>query len=481
MLDRLIYFILVLVILLPFTACDNLIYDQPINPTNDPKVYLLVSTRAVQSEVGLRSSINQDITLAEDSIHSLAMFIFDSTTGTKLGEYFRGDNFGNGVATYAFTIELTPGKRDFYFVANMSTSDLQSANITDRNSMDVFLNNPSRIMTNALYQSASKTLGFPMSRVYLNQVISEGGTIYQPIPFKPKQHTTEENKVVVNFAGSGTVERPYVELIRVVAKLEVILDNESYSVVDKIYFRNANRHFRLVEFETPPTDYFNDNSTNSVLTKLEGANIYVYYMPEAIFAPQLWTLSGDNKPINYFTIKTKDNKIYDIPIISNESTITTDYLSKAKGTFIGFTPNYTIFRNYHYKYLVKIQQKIEIIYEVEPWNIVNKSTYMGYGYNVEVDNNGDITITNTMDDCMPHKVRLVAKNGAYFGTPTNSTIEYGFNSTSDPNYDASKLKSGYSESFQVNKDVVAVGQPYLEVYYNKVPGTGITADKIFIK
>ncbi|MFA6702525.1 MAG: fimbrial protein [Dysgonamonadaceae bacterium] len=478
--DRLLYFILLLVVLMSFTACDKVIYDQ-VDTNSEPKVYLSVSTRAVQSEVSLRSSINQDVTLAEDSVYRLAMLIFDSATGAKLGEYFRSDNFGSGVATYAFTVELTPGKRDFYFVANMSATDLQSANITDRNAMETFLKDPSRLMAETLYTGASKKTGFPMSRIYLNQVISEGGTIYQPIPFRPKQYETEENKVIVNTEGYGTVEKPYVELIRVVAKLEVILDSASDLVVDKIYFRNANRHFRLIEFVTLPTDYFNDISRNSELRKLNGGSTYVYYMPESIFNSPKWTSSGDNKPINFFTIKTKDGIIYDVPIISNESTITTDYLSKAKGTFTGFTPNYNILRNHHYKLLVRIQQKIEIIYEVEPWNLVNKSIYMGYGYNVEVDNNGNITITNTIDDCMPHKLRLVAKNGAYFGTPGNTTVEFGFSSTSETGFDTSKLKSGYTQSFQVNKDDVTVGQPYLEVYYNKLPGASVTADKIFTK
>lgn len=478
---RTIYLVLLLAILLQFIACDNLIYDQPLNSNNDPKVYLSVSTRAAQSEIGLRSSINKDITLAEDSVYSLAMLIFDSTTGAKLGEYFRNDNFGSGVATYAFTVELTPGRRDFYFVANISATDLQGANITDRNAMDTFLKDPSRLMAETLYQGTSKKMGFPMSRIYLNQVISEGGTIYQPIPFRPKQYEMEENKVIVNTEGNGTVEKPFVDLIRVVSKLEVILDNASDLVVDKIYFRNANRHFRLIEFATPPTDFFNDISRNSELKKLNGSSTYVYYMPESIFNSPKWSSSGENKPINFFTIKTNDGKIYDIPIISNESTIITDYLSKAKGLFTGFTPNYNILRNHHYKYLVRIQQKIEIIYEVEPWNLVNKSTYMGYGYNVEVDNNGKVTITNTVDDCMPHKVYLIAKNGAYFVSPGNTMVEFGFSSTTDPSFDASKLKSGYTQSFQVNKDDVTVGQPYLEVYYNKVPGASVTADKIFTK
>lgn len=471
------YFILFLAVLLPFTACEKLIYDQPgDNADNGAKVYLTVSTRAAQQE-----SINEDITDYEDAVHSLAMLIFDTATGTKIGEYIN-TNVGSGIpATHVFNVELTPGKRDFYFVANMPGMEADLASISDRNAMDMYLGNASRIMNDLLYPGASETVGFPMARVYLSQDVTEGGTVYQPKPFKPKQYTTEEGKVVVNVAGNGTDERAYAELIRVVAKLEVKLNGTASLGVDKVYFRNANRNFRLVEFETPPTAFFSDNSTNTELKKLQGSNTYIYYMPEALITSAAWSDAGDNKPINYFTIVTIDGTEYDIPIISNETIITEDYLAKAKGTFSGFTPDYNIHHNRHYLFTVKNLDKIEIIYEIDPWNVVNKYTYMGYGYNVEVDDTGNIKITNTVDDCMPHKVRLVAINGAYFGTPGNTTVEYGYELESEVGYDEQKAKAGYSEDFQINKDGVTDGQPYMEVYYNKVKGAGIMPDKVFTK
>lgn len=482
---RLLYFIL-LATLLPFSACDSVIYDQPGDTGNEAKVYLSVSTRAAQANSGLRSSdtesINTDVTDFEDAVYNLSMWIFDSATGTKIGEYF-STNVGSGIpATRVFTVELTPGKRDFYFVANMPQEDLQGTKIPDRNAMDTYLGDASRILNDGLYPGASATGGFPMARVYLNQEVKEGGTIYQPKPFKPKQYNTEKGKVVVNATGSGTDEREYVELIRVVAKLEVTLDGTTDPGVSKVYFRNANRHFRLVEFQTAPTAFYNDNSTQiKELKRIGTTNTYLYYMPEAFITSATWSNTGNNQPINYFTIETTGGTEYDIPIISNGTSITADYLAKAKGTFSGFTPNYTVYRNHHYKYVVRNLKKIEIIYEIDSWNVVNKSTYMGYGYNVEVDDNGNIKITNTIDDCMPHKVRLVAVNGAYFGTPGNTTVEYGFESENDAGYDKQKSKVGYSENFQLNKDAVTAGQPYLEVYYNQVPGPDMTADKVFTK
>lgn len=484
--ERLLYFMVFLAVLLPFTACEKSVYDQPDDNTgSEPKVYLSVSIQAAEVRSGLRSSINDDDMDFEDGVYSLAMLIFDSATGTKIGEYFNS-NIGSGnPATRAFEAELTPGQRDFYFIANVPNLETDLAAISDRDAMDLYLNSVSRDLNDALYRGASQTEGFPMARVYLNQEITEGGTIYQPKPFKPKQYDTEEGKVVVNVAGSGADVRAYVELIRVVAKLEVNLDGSTDLGVDKVYFRNANRHFRLVEFETAPTAYFNDNASDTELRRLGTTNTYLYYMPEAIIASAAWNDNGsvDNKPINYFTIVTLDGTEYDIPIISNEASITSDYLAKAKGIFDGFTPDYNIHRNRHYQYVVRNLQQIEIIYEIDPWSVVNNSSYLGYGYNVIVDEDGHITITNTIDDCMPHKVRIVAVGGAYFGTPgnTTTTVEYGYESESETGYDANKAKAGYSEDFEVNRDAVATGQPYLEVYYNKVPGAGVTPDKVFTK
>lgn len=406
--DRLLYFIVFLAVLLPFTACDKLIYDQPGDNTgSEPKVYLSVNTRAAQAKSGLRSSINEDVTDFEDAVHSLAMLIFNSDPeGERVGIYVR-DNLGSGESTLAFTpVELTAGKSyDFYFVANMPNLETGLAGISDRDGMNAYLSNASRELSDALYRGASETESFPMARVYLKQEVTEGGTIYQPKPFKPKQYNTEERKVVVNAAGSGADEREYVELIRVVAKLEVTLDGTTDLGVDKVYFRNANRHFRLVEFETVPTTYFNDNSTNTELRKPGSSNTYIYYMPEAIITSATWSDTGNNQPINYFTIETNSGETYNIPIISNETSITTDYLAKATGNFIGFTPQYTIHRNDHYKYVIRNLEKIEIIYIVNPWELVNKALYMGYGYNVEVEGT-KVSINNTVEACDPYHVRL---------------------------------------------------------------------------
>lgn len=456
-------YIMLVAFILVFTGCDKLIYEQETG--NEPTVYLSVSTRAAHTNG--EESINEDNEDFEDRVHDLAMLIFDTGSGQKIVEYF-GSNLGTGVSSYAFTAELTPGQRDFYFVANRPNMPVDLQAISSRTEMEAYMNNIHDLDAD-LYLNATDTKGFPMARIYLNQTVSPGGTLYQPERFRPVVGGTAEDNV---------------KLIRVVAKLEVIFNGAADLGVDKIYFRNANRHFRLTTDPdvAEPTAFFNGNLTDTELKRIGTTNTYVYYMPEAIVpSSRTWSNTGNNEPINYFTIETTNGEKYDIPIISNETSITADYLAKAKGTVTGYAPNYNIYRNRHYKYVVRNLQQIEVIYEIDPWNVVNKFTYMGYGYNVEVDDDGNITITNTIDDCMPHKVRLVTRNGAYFGTPGSTTVEYGFESETDADYDEQKSKAGYSEGFQVNKDAVADGEPYLEVYYNKVPGTGVTPDKVFTK
>ena len=461
-------YVMLVALILVFAGCDKLIYDQQEPGGVDHTVHLSVNVRAAQVKSGLRAtdpSINTDATYYEDNVYDLAMLIFNSdVNGERVGIVHLNNNLGSGISTRAFQVELTAGKKyDFYFVANMPNMrvDLTEAYIPNREAMDSYLqrvNDVTRELGSTLYQGASATEGFPMARIYKNQLMEAGGTIYQPKPFKPKQYSSEEYKVEANALGEGDDTREYVELIRVVAKLEVNLDGTTDLGVDKIYFRNANHHFRLVEFDTPPAAYFNNNATNTELRRLGSSNTYIYYMPEAIIPSVTWSTAGSSnqQPINYFTIVTLDGTEYDIPIISNEASITSDYLAKAKGTFTGFTPDYTIHRNYHYKYVVKNLEKIEVIYEIDPWNLVERHTYLGYGYNVHIDENGKVTIHNTVDACPPHEIKLVAVNGATFGIgtpPTERIFTEDTPGAMSPDYQLSNIPSA--------------GE-YLQVWYNDI-------------
>lgn len=409
--------------------------------TDAPSVFLSV-TRAAHTDGN--ESINTDATDFEDRVHDMAMLVFDASTGKKVSEYY-DMNIPFDDKYNTFVVEMTPGTRNFYFVANMPLDGLKT--ITTEGEMKTYMDQV-RNLDADLYLAATKVKGFPMSRVYLNQVVAKGGTVSAPLLFRPD----EEDKV---------------KLIRTAAKLEVILEGTNLNVT-KLSYHNANREFRLSANGTVPSTFYND-STGTELT-LKGTT-YMGYMPEAIIKGAKW--ETPYKPINYFVIEMGDKR-YEIPIISNETSITDNYVKKAKGEVAGFTPEYTIWRNHHYKYRIRYKAEepklIEVFYVVEDWNVIKKSMYMGYGYTVEVDEDGSLTLTNTVDACLPHQVKLKALNGAYFGTDTTETERvYGFTDSTVVGYDSRKLKAGYYETSNVNTDSVAAGKAYLEISYNGTP------------
>ena len=145
-----------------------------------------------------------------------------------------------------------------------------------------------------------------------------------------------------------------------------------------------------------------------------------------------------------------------------------NYLTYAKND--NDLDKYNIYRNRRYFYEVRNLSDIEIQYNVKEWDQVKRQLFMGYGYNVIIDENGEITIENTIDDCMPHKVRLEAKNGAHFeGGETDVTKVYGYSSKDESGYADFKAKAGYSEKIGAIKiGAVEAGYVYLEIYYNNI-------------
>lgn len=422
-------YIYIVALLVLAVSCDKFIYDQIDEEDNKAPVYLAI-TRA--AHIDGEESINEDAVDFEDRVHDLAMFVFDTSSDELITSYF-DENIPFEDKSKTFQVKLTPGQRDFYFIANMPMSDLKAINskVALNNYMDA-----QNDLYSDLYEGAKVDNGFPMSRIYINQSVEKGGTIHQPTPFKPNGE-----------------ER--VRLKRVVAKLEVNLTGEAENMgISNIYFRNANRKFLLTDpGVVAPSEYFNDNSIDVPLKKISD-NKYIYYMPEAVISSANWIEEDDNKPINYFTIVTTSGVKYDVPIISNEQNIADSYLAKAKGTFSGFTPNYNIKRNDYYLFKIKNLENIEIVYQVNPWEMVERALYMGYGYNVEVNENGEVVIRNTIDACDPHEVVLKTVGDFKFADGTTektfATVEI----------DAS------SDYFQLAPIPTTGDGAYLEVHFN---------------
>ncbi|MFT4223862.1 fimbrial protein [Dysgonomonas sp.] len=417
-----------------FVACGSFIYenqDEIDKLTKGQEVYLSV----VRAQAADTETINEDAADYEDRVHDLALLVFDSSTGEKVCEYFdEGIPFTDKEKT--FTVKMTTGQRDFYFVANMPMATLKT--ISTKSAIDAYMAT-FRDLDTDLYLAATENKSFPMSRVYLNQTVSEGGNIYQPKPFRPVVNGTEENRV---------------RLIRTVAKLEVVIDGASASSgVKSIHYKNAYRQFDLLPGIYPVTSaYYTDMPLKKV------GNSYIYYMPEAMMmnANPVWPVTG-HKPINYFLIETLDGVSYEIPIITDDRTITdTDYLAFATGQYPTDKPDYNIYRNRHYYYVIKKLQTIEIIYTIDPWTVKKSSTYMGYGYNVNVDDDGSLTVSNTVDVCAPHSVKLKTVSPFTFSDGTTEKI-----------FDT--LAMDASAGYTLNP-VPKVGDgAYLEVYYNENP------------
>lgn len=471
---------LLLAIIFAFASCDKQIYDKQADDDKNQAreaVFLSVTRDKVSK---FRSSpdlpgdptINQDIDDWEDRVNSLALLVFDED-GNKIAEHI--DDAGNGAAGENFVIKLYPGKLDFYFVANMpnmSTALSSITKVSGTGGMEEYMSNLYDLSAD-LYSGAKTDKGFPMSRVYKEQIITKGGTVYQPAPFLPKNDDDlSEGKVL---------------LIRVVAKLEVKIPASEATSIDEIVLKNAFKEFHLqhglVKTEnvnsTPSSVAQSTNSPHLLITHVGDITLqeslptggyvtYIAYMPEALMSGAKWT-DTDHIPINYFVIKTTSGVDFEIPIITaNNMDWDDNYLTYAKND--NDLAKYNIYRNRRYFYEVKNLSDIEIQYNVKEWDQVKRQLFMGYGYNVIIDEEGNITIENTIDDCMPHKVRLEAENGAHFeGGESDIVKVYGYSSEDEVGYEDHKSKTGYSEEFgPIDTDAVAIGDAYLKIYYNNI-------------
>lgn len=415
-------YITLISILILFSGCDSLIYDNhDKSQAQKPVVYLSIT----KAQAAGLETLNADDVDYEDRVHDLAMLVFDPASKAKVCEYFDEDiPFSEKEKT--FTVALTPGKFDFYFVANMPIAALKSINSISE--METYMNTL-RDLDPDLYLNASETKGFPMSRVYKDQTVSEGGSMYSPLPFRPDG----EDKV---------------RLIRVEAKLEVIIDGLAANIgIKNIYYKNAYRQFSLSSLITPPTPvYYEDKPLKKV------NNSYIYYMPEALMTAPNWSVSA-HKPINYFIIETLSGTSYEVPIITYDGIIAeNDYISFATGNQTE-KPDYNIYRNRHYSFTIKNLQTIEIVYDIDPWQVKQSATYMGYGYNVGVDDNGKVTISNTIDACAPHAVKLQTVAPFKFSDNTTEKTFVSLDTNASVEYTLSSIPSIGSGA-------------YLQVYYN---------------
>lgn len=118
---------------------------------------------------------------------------------------------------------------------------------------------------------------------------------------------------------------------------------------------------------------------------------------------------------------------------------------------------YNIKRNYEYRLTGTIKglgdfQGLIIHTEVMPWEGVNKTYFVGYGYTVEVDGK-NVIVSNHDEDCPPHEVKLEAMGTITFDDSSTQKI---FNQT------------GAGDSATYTLSAEPTSGDYLKVYYNGV-------------
>ena len=183
-------------------------------------------------------------------------------------------------------------------------------------------------------------------------------------------------------------------------------------------------------------------------------NSYIYYMPEALIESGTWN-DLSPAPINYFLIETLEGTFYTIPIISSLNSISADeYLDFATGKKIN-KPNYSIYRNSHYLFTINNLQQLELTYQIDPWNMVYYSTFMGYGYNITIDDSGQLRVENTVAACGRHEITLKTQGSFKFDDDDTEKL------FDDPSSDA-------AASYIITPVPQEGDGDYLEVYYNDV-------------
>ena len=144
---------------------------------------------------------------------------------------------------------------------------------------------------------------------------------------------------------------------------------------------------------------------------------------------------------------------------TNKITIGTTYT--INGVLPGITSSEEIDFNFEqgksYTIVLNIsvdQLKIDIV--VAPWQFTKTTLFIGYGYNVEVDDAGNVTIKNMEQMCDPnyHKVTLRTVNGVKFSDNTTEKLFTQLGPNASSNYTLTNMAS------------LSPGEIYLKVYYN---------------
>lgn len=350
---------------------------------------------------GDEPSINTDAVDREDYVRRMGLFIFATgVNGAKVLHHFTDESY--------FTVTFTPGTYDFYLIANYSPADEAYLSTLNKGALESYL---MRRHNYTEWQSKSTTY-FPMARVYRNQVIPHGGTPYNPIPFRPTTSTSGQLAPISTYGEdevAGTKQKS-ANLVRSCAKVSFRLFGKGVESVRSVEYVNPVTQYTLMELPIR-TDYAafpvqgvplnitwvaDGAPLDSSWGTLAGSPTRVahFYVPERLFDVSEnvgWLRDrtlGKDEPIGkvqYLQITLSNARVYKIPIVTNAEQKALgqsylDFVRKGNGTL---KPDFSVVRNMHYHYDIRIEEDVFVGFSVSDYKTVLLDEVVIYPYGMD--------------------------------------------------------------------------------------------------
>ena len=385
-------------------------------------------------------------TAADRRVTSIRVFAFLGDKA-ELNQIFAESALGDNVKAftvegenYLMDMELLPSLYEFVLIANEDQSWGLDAVTTksELNSKAEMLNYVNPITENASTQLT--TTGIPMTGKALINIPSN----------------------IVSTDADRWVAQPTIELERTIAKVQVNLTNIN-PVTSAVYpgalglqiksisLKNVNQRYNVIKGGAITTTETGATISGMPISHIAGAPFHNQMILEAYMAER-FSPGADVDKSTYAEIvinRNNEDMLYSIPIYQTDN----EMITGAK--------NYNIFRNHLYHLnctLVGTDMNVEIDYNIGDWSVEERSLFLGMGYQLELIG-GELTVTNTLPACDPHKVTMKPLSGT---TLTKEGIT--FTEANPAIFD--ELPEDATASYTVDNSTASLGSVYLEIYYN---------------
>jgi len=300
---------------------------------------------------------------------------------------------------------------------------------------------------------------------YINPIISSNSTQLTDIGI-PMIGKASIN-VPSNLAYTATdrwVAQPIIQLERTIAKVQVNLTNIDPATtavypgalglqIKSVSLKNVNQIYNVYNSGAISTPETGATISGNAISHTAGAPFANQMVLEAYMAERFSPGADEAESTYVEIIVTRNNEdvTYSIPIYQTDN-----------GQITG-TKNYNIFRNHLYRLNCRLEgtdMSVEIYYSIGDWNVEEKSLFLGMGYQLELLD-GQLTVTNTIPACDPHKITMKPLNGT---TLTKGGTTY---TEANPAIFQELLKDA-TASYTIDNNAVSPGSVYLEIYYNDI-------------